>query len=130
MQERVMDALREQFRPEFLNRIDEVIVYHPLGMEQIGGIVDLQLEGLKQRLAARRIGLELTDSAKLLLAERGYDPAYGARPLKRAIQHHIVDTLAMRVLAGEYREGDTVLVDVQDGELAFEHQPAAEPVGA
>ena len=130
MQERVMDALREQFRPEFLNRIDEVIVYHPLGMEQIGGIVDLQLEGLKQRLAARRIGLELTDSAKRLLAERGYDPAYGARPLKRAIQHHIVDTLAMRVLAGEYREGDTVLVDVQDGELAFEHQLATEPVGA
>jgi ATP-dependent Clp protease ATP-binding subunit ClpB len=130
MQERVMDALREQFRPEFLNRIDEVIVYHPLGLEQIGGIVELQLEGLKQRLADRRIGLELTMPAKQLLAERGYDPAYGARPLKRAIQHNIVDALAMRVLAGEYREGDTVRVDALDGELVFERQPAAEPVTA
>ncbi len=128
MQERVMDALREHFRPEFLNRIDEVIVYHPLGMEQISGIVELQLEGLKRRLAERRIGLELTEPAKQLLAQRGYDPAYGARPLKRAIQHNIADALAMRVLAGEYREGDTVLVDALDGELVFERQPAAEPV--
>ncbi|MDP9381462.1 MAG: ATP-dependent chaperone ClpB [Chloroflexota bacterium] len=128
MQERVMDALRSQFRPEFLNRIDEVIVFHSLGLEQTKKIVDIQLEGLRKRLAERRVGLELTESAKELLAAQGYDPAYGARPLKRTIQHRLVDPLALKLLSGEYREGDTIVVDALDGEFLFAHEPAAEPV--
>jgi ATP-dependent Clp protease ATP-binding subunit ClpB len=130
MQERVMDALRAQFRPEFLNRIDEVIVFRTLGREQIKRIVDIQLGSLGERLAERRIGIRLTDAAKELLAAQGYDPTYGARPLRRTIQRNLIDPLALRVLGGEYREGDTILVDALDGEFLFERAPAAEPVGA
>jgi ATP-dependent Clp protease ATP-binding subunit ClpB len=130
MQERVMDALRAQFRPEFLNRIDEVIVFHALGIEQTKRIVDIQLAGLRKRLAERRMDLELTDRAKELLAEQGFDPAYGARPLKRTIQHKVVDPLALRLLSGEFREGDTIIVDALDGEFLIHSEPAAEPVTA
>ncbi len=130
MQERVMDALRQEFRPEFLNRIDEVIVFRPLGREQIKQIVDIQVGHVAQRLAERNIRLELTDSAKDLLATQGYDPVYGARPLKRTIQHRIVDPIASKVLSGEVRDGDTVVVDALDGELLFSREPAAETVPA
>jgi ATP-dependent Clp protease ATP-binding subunit ClpB len=124
------DAMRETFRPEFLNRIDEVVEFEPLTREQIGEIVELQLERLRARLAERGLSLELTDAAKEHLAESGWDPTYGARPLKRAIQRLVENPLALRLLEGEFEEGDTVRVDVEDGELVFAKAPAAEPAAA
>jgi ATP-dependent Clp protease ATP-binding subunit ClpB len=112
-------VLREHFRPEFLNRVDEVIVFKPLTREQLAAIVDIQLERLRRRLAERKIGLVLTDAARALLAERGWDPVYGARPLKRTIQRLVQDELATRLLRGEFAEGDTVEIDAADGELTF-----------
>jgi ATP-dependent Clp protease ATP-binding subunit ClpB len=117
---RSAEALREMFRPEFLNRIDEIVEFHPLSRDQLGEIVDLQLARLRERLAERGLMLELTDAAKETLAEAGWDPTYGARPLKRAIQRMIENPLAMRLLEGEFEEGDTVLVDAKDGGLVFE----------
>ncbi len=116
--------LREFFRPEFLNRVDEVVEFHPLSRDQIGEIVELQLRRLRERLAERGLGLELTDGAKELIAEAGWDPTYGARPLKRAIQRLVENPLALRLLEGDFGEGDTVLVDAQDGELVFERAGA------
>ena len=113
-------ALRDVFRPEFLNRIDEVVEFRPLTREQIAQIVELQLGRLRERLAERRIELELTEAAKDLLAEAGWDPAYGARPLKRAIQRLVENPLALRLLEGAFAEGDTVRVDAEDGEIRFE----------
>ena len=124
------EAMREVFRPEFLNRIDEIVEFEPLTREQIGEIVDLQLARLSDRLAERGLSLELTDAAKEHLAEAGWDPTYGARPLKRAIQRLVENPLALRLLEGEFEEGDTVRVDVTDGELGFEKAPAAEPAAA
>ncbi len=115
----VMEALRARFRPEFLNRVDETIMFHPLGKDDLKQIVDIQLRRVQQRLAERHIGLRLTDAAKELLIEAGYDPVYGARPLKRAIQQRILDPLALRVLAGEFHDGDMVLVDVKADEMEF-----------
>jgi ATP-dependent Clp protease ATP-binding subunit ClpB len=115
----VMDALRAHFRPEFLNRVDEIIVFHPLTREQMRHIVDIQLRGLVKRLEDRKIRVELTDRAKDLIIEEGYDPTYGARPLKRAIQRRILDPLAIKVLEGQFREGDTVRIDVKAGDLTF-----------
>ncbi len=120
---RSADAMREHFRPEFLNRLDEIVEFKPLSREQIGEIVDLQLERLRQRLAERELTLELTDEAKELLAEQGWDPTYGARPLKRAIQRSLENPLALRLLEGEFADGDTIRVDVSDGELAFAKAP-------
>ena len=120
--DRVMEELSRHFRPEFLNRVDEVIIFHALTMEDLLQIVDIQLRRLRALLAERGIGLELTGAARRLLAEKGYDPVYGARPLKRTIQREMQDPLAMRILEGEFRDGDTVMVDVRDGELAFEKQ--------
>ena len=117
---RSADQLREFFRPEFLNRIDEVVEFKPLTKEQLGEIVELQLARLRERLAERGLGLELTDEAKELVAEAGWDPTYGARPLKRALQRLVENPLALRLLEGEFAEGDTVLVDPKDGELVFE----------
>ncbi len=122
---RSADAMRDHFRPEFLNRIDEVVVFQPLTREQLGGIVELQLARLRARLAERGLGLELTDAAKEAVIEAGWDPTYGARPLKRAIQRLIENPLALRLLEGDFREDDTVLVDATDGELVFEAAPAA-----
>ncbi len=124
------EAMRETFRPEFLNRIDEIVVFEPLTREQIGEIVELQLERLRPRLAERGLSLELTDAAKEHLAEAGWDPTYGARPLKRAIQRLVENPLALRLLEGEFDEGDTVRVDAKDGELSFEKAKAAEPAAA
>ncbi len=115
--------MRERFRPEFLNRIDEIVVFRPLTREQIGEIVELQLARLRERLAERRLSLELTDEAKELIADAGWDPTYGARPLKRALQRLVENPLALRLLEGDFAEGDTVLVDARDGELVFERAP-------
>jgi ATP-dependent Clp protease ATP-binding subunit ClpB len=127
---RSAEAMREVFRPEFLNRIDEIVEFHPLSKEQIGEIVELQLRRVEARLAERGLRLELTDAAKELLAEAGWDPTYGARPLKRAIQRLLENPLALRLLEGEFTEGDVVRVDAGDGELGFEKAPAAEPAAA
>jgi ATP-dependent Clp protease ATP-binding subunit ClpB len=127
---RTPEAMREFFRPEFLNRIDEVVQFEPLTREQLSEIVELQLERLRDRLAERGLGLELTDTAKEHVAEAGWDPTYGARPLKRALQRLIENPLALRLLEAEFAEGDTVRVDVRDGELVFEKAPAAEPAAA
>jgi ATP-dependent Clp protease ATP-binding subunit ClpB len=124
---RSAEQMREIFRPEFLNRIDEIIEFHPLSKEQLAEIVDLQLVRIRDRLAARGVSIELTDEAKAFLAEAGWDPTYGARPLKRALQRLVENPLALRLLEGEFEEGDTVRVDAENGELVFEKAPAAEP---
>jgi ATP-dependent Clp protease ATP-binding subunit ClpB len=120
--ELVMAALRQRFRPEFLNRVDEIIIFHGLTKEHLKQIVDIQLRNLKRLLGERQLEVELTDAAKSLLAEEGYDPAYGARPLKRVIQREVQDTLALSLLQGDFREGDVVRVDAQDGRLTFERE--------
>jgi ATP-dependent Clp protease ATP-binding subunit ClpB len=124
------EGMREVFRPEFLNRIDEIVEFEPLSKEQIGEIVELQLRRVEARLAERGLRLELTDAAKETLAEAGWDPTYGARPLKRAIQRLLENPLALRLLEGDFSEGDTVRADAKDGELAFERAPLAEPAAA
>src|SRR5262245_60664095 len=124
------EQLRDTFRPEFLNRIDEVVVFEPLTREQLSEIVELQLARLRARLAERRIELELTDAAKELLAEEGWDPAYGARPLKRAVQRLVENPLALRLLEGDFAEGDVVRVDAVDGELVFERAGVAQAAPA
>jgi ATP-dependent Clp protease ATP-binding subunit ClpB len=124
---RSAEQMREVFRPEFLNRIDEIVEFEPLTREQLGEIVELQLERLRARLAERGLGLELTDVAKEHLAEAGWDPTYGARPLKRALQRLVENPLALRLLEGEFAEGDAIRVDVADGELVFAKASAREP---
>jgi ATP-dependent Clp protease ATP-binding subunit ClpB len=117
MRDRVTAALRAHFKPEFLNRVDDVVIFHALGREQIGRILDIQLGLLRKRLAERRLSLEVSPRALDYLAQRGYDPQYGARPLKRLIQREIQDPLAMRILQGEFTEGKTVKADLAaDGE--------------
>jgi ATP-dependent Clp protease ATP-binding subunit ClpB len=127
---RSTDEMRERFRPEFLNRIDETVQFEPLTRLELREIVDLQLERLRGRLAARGIALELTDEAKELLAEAGWDPTYGARPLKRALQRLVENPLAAALLEGRFGEGDTILVDVRDGELTFERAAVAAAAAA
>jgi len=116
----VIDALRDHFRPEFLNRIDDIIFFHPLDREHLKRIVDIQVSGLVKRLEERKIHVQLTNAAKEQLVREGYDPIYGARPLKRTIQRRVLDPLAMRVLEGHFREGDTVIVDAAGDTLTFE----------
>jgi ATP-dependent Clp protease ATP-binding subunit ClpB len=118
----VLEALRATFRPEFLNRIDEIVVFHPLTREHLGQIVEIQLGRLRGLLAGRKITLDLSDAARALLAERGYDPIYGARPLKRAIQQLVQDPLALALLRGDFSEGDTVVADVRGDQIVF-HRP-------
>jgi len=122
---RSAEAMHEYFRPEFLNRIDEIVEFKPLSRDEIGEIVELQLGRLRARLAERGLTIELTDAAKEVLAEAGWDPAYGARPLKRAIQRLLENPLALRLLEGDFGEGDTIRVDARDGELAFERAELA-----
>jgi ATP-dependent Clp protease ATP-binding subunit ClpB len=124
----VLQELRQHLRPELLNRIDEVIVFQNLGMAEIAKIVDIQTAYLAKRLAEKRIGLELTDAAKALLAKEGFDPVFGARPLKRTIQRRVQDPLALKILAGEFAEGDTVRVDAKGDELTFTKVVEAVPV--
>jgi ATP-dependent Clp protease ATP-binding subunit ClpB len=125
---RIMQTLRDSLRPEFLNRIDEIVIFHPLGREEIREIVKIQLARLRERLAQRRITVELTPAAEELLAREGYDPAYGARPLKRSIQRLIQDPLALALLNGEFHDGDTILVGAQGGRIVFEKQVEAHAV--
>ncbi|TML04418.1 MAG: ATP-dependent chaperone ClpB [Actinobacteria bacterium] len=127
---RSQEQMRELFRPEFLNRIDEIVEFRALSKEQLAEIVELQLARLRGRLAERGIELELTDDAKQVLADAGWDPTYGARPLKRAIQRMVENPLALRLLEGEFADGDTVRVDARDGELAFERAGVREPAVA
>jgi ATP-dependent Clp protease ATP-binding subunit ClpB len=119
MEKRVMDALRSTFRPEFLNRVDEIVIFNSLGTEEIKKIVDIQIAYLSKRLEGNKITLTLTDRAREFLAKTGYDPVYGARPLKRTIQHSILDPLAVRILDGSIKDGDRVTVDVEKGEVVF-----------
>jgi ATP-dependent Clp protease ATP-binding subunit ClpA len=119
MREAVTEVLRQEFRPEFLNRIDEVIIFRALTREQIKDIVTLQVAALQRRLGDRKLDLQLTDAAKEFLAEKGWDTVYGARPLKRAIQKNILDPLALDVLQGKFREGQTVIVERDGSQLEF-----------
>jgi ATP-dependent Clp protease ATP-binding subunit ClpB len=124
------EAMRDVFRPEFLNRIDEIVEFRPLTREQLAEVVELQLGRLRARLAERGIGLELTEAAKEAVAEAGWDPQYGARPLKRALQRLVENPLAARLLQGEFAEGDVVRVDAENGALTFAKAPAREPAAA
>jgi ATP-dependent Clp protease ATP-binding subunit ClpB len=124
----LMQELRNTLRPEFLNRIDEIVIFHALGREELTRIVDIQLAGLRKRLEDRRIHLEVTDAARALLAREGYDPTYGARPLKRTIQRLVQDPLALRLLERDFVEGDTVVVDAHGDEIAFRKEATAEVV--
>jgi ATP-dependent Clp protease ATP-binding subunit ClpB len=108
----VQDMLKQHLRPEFLNRIDEVIVFHPLSKEQLTRIVDVQLNHLRKRLETRNLKLDITPAAEAMLAEEGYDPTYGARPLKRVIQQRLENPIASQILRGQYGEGDVIHVDV------------------
>ena len=125
MERLVGAALREAFKPEFLNRVDETIIFNSLGRDEIKSIVEIQLKRLRQNLANRKISLELSERAQALIAEKGYDPAYGARPLKRTIQRMIQDPLAVKILDGEFKEGDLVKIDAVGDELVFNHGTAA-----
>jgi ATP-dependent Clp protease ATP-binding subunit ClpB len=123
---RTTEDVRATLRPEFINRIDEIVVFERLTREQLSEIVELQLRKLRQRLAERRVELELTDAAKEAIAEAGWDPTYGARPLKRALQRLVENPLALALLEGGFQEGDTVRVDAADGEISFERVTAEE----
>jgi ATP-dependent Clp protease ATP-binding subunit ClpB len=129
MRDTVLEELRRHFRPEFLNRVDEIIVFHALNEEELGEIVEIQLRRLRERLAGRRISLVLSDAAKSHLVKTGYDPNYGARPLKRTIQKELETPLGRKILAGDIADGDTVRVgyDEASGELTFETESAAVP---
>jgi len=119
IREKVLEAMREHFRPEFLNRVDETVIFHRLDKSQIKAIIDIQLAHLYKRLADRKIKLEVTEKSKELLGNEGYDPAFGARPLKRAIQRLLQDPLSMMILEGEFKEGDKVTADAKKGEIVF-----------
>jgi ATP-dependent Clp protease ATP-binding subunit ClpA len=119
MKESVFEALKAQFKPEFINRLDEIIIFHPLAKKEIEKIIDLQLEIVKKRLVEKRIKLEFTESLRKYLAEKGFDPQFGARPLKRVIQNQILDDLAMQIIEDKIKEGDKVKVDVIDNKVIF-----------
>jgi ATP-dependent Clp protease ATP-binding subunit ClpB len=125
MKAAVMEIVGQHFRPEFINRVDEIVVFHPLGREQIRRIVDIQVNYLRKRLAERDIGLTLDDAARDLLGDAGFDPVYGARPLKRALQQQLENPLAQRILRGDFGPGDVVAVTARDGALAFDKAGAA-----
>ena len=122
-----MEEVQRTFRPEFINRVDEIIVFHPLGKDEIAAIVDIQIRLLQARLADRKLTVTLTPSAREYVALKGYDPSFGARPLKRLIQREIQDVLALRLLSGEVREGDAIEIDRGPEGLVFRTlQPAAQ----
>jgi ATP-dependent Clp protease ATP-binding subunit ClpB len=126
-----IDGVRATFKPEFVNRLDEIVEFHQLSREEIGQIVDLQVAKLIERVRERGVEVELTGDARTLLGNLGYDPTYGARPLKRVIQKQLVDRLALKLLEGEFQLGDSVLVDAVGGELAFSKAAAgAKPAAA
>jgi ATP-dependent Clp protease ATP-binding subunit ClpB len=116
------EALRQHFKPEFLNRIDDIIFFHALGRDHIRQIVDIQLASLLKRLEERKLSVDLSVEARDLIIEEGYDPVYGARPLKRTLQRRLLDPLALAVLQGAFKEGDTVKVEVADGALVLNRE--------
>jgi ATP-dependent Clp protease ATP-binding subunit ClpB len=118
-----MAEVRAKFRPEFLNRLDDIILFHRLQRSDMSKIVDIQIARLQKLLSERKITIEIDDKARTWLANRGYDPAYGARPLKRVIQRHVQDPLAEQILAGRVKDGDTVRLSVRDGELVLNGEP-------
>jgi ATP-dependent Clp protease ATP-binding subunit ClpB len=119
-----------QFKPEFVNRLDDIVEFEALSRDELGRIVDLQVARLIGRVSERGVEVELTDDARVLLGDLGYDPTYGARPLKRVIQKRLVDRLALGLLQGEFAAGDRIVVDAADGELTFTRAPAATPAAA
>jgi ATP-dependent Clp protease ATP-binding subunit ClpC len=119
MKEKIMAEVKKTFRPEFLNRLDDIVVFHELTAEQLRNIVDLMAKDLQERLAERKLGVELTEKAKSWLAKAGYDPLYGARPLRRAIERYVENPLSTKVLQGEFKEGDTIKVDLKGDTLTF-----------
>ena len=125
MKSQCLDVLRQSFRPEFLNRVDEIVVFHPLSREELRQIVDIQLMRLRKRLEERKIELELTDQARDYLAEHGYDPSFGARPLKRIIQRELETALGRKLLAGEISDGSRVRIDAGSRGLEFNSRPLA-----
>ena len=127
MKSKVNEALKAHFRPEFLNRIDEVVVFHELSREEVVQIVDFMVKRVSDQLEAQGMALELTPTAKSLLAEKGYDPTLGARPLRRAIQQLVEDPLSERILWKEFRVGETIVVDVTDGEIVFRAVEGLQP---
>lgn len=119
LEEKVMEALKARFRPEFLNRIDENIIFNPLGMDELKMIVGIQMRYLQDRLAEKKLTIAVSDSVKELIASKGFDPVFGARPVKRTIQRLVEDPLSMQILNGEFNEGDTIKADVSDGTIVF-----------
>lgn len=119
MEQMVKAELKKHFRPEFLNRVDDIIIFHSLNEKQLEQIVDIQLKRVEKRLSQQQLTLDLEPSAKRMLAHEGFDPQFGARPLKRAIQEHLLDPLAMQLLEGKFKAGDHIHVSARDGELAF-----------
>jgi ATP-dependent Clp protease ATP-binding subunit ClpB len=120
MKDAVMEIVGHHFRPEFINRIDEVVVFHPLGREQIRSIAAIQFDYLRKRLQDRNMDIELSEAALDKIGEAGFDPVYGARPLKRAIQQQVENSLAQEILAGKFLPGDVIRVEVKDGAFAFD----------
>jgi ATP-dependent Clp protease ATP-binding subunit ClpB len=127
IRQKVEEVLEQTFKPEFLNRIDEVVIFHRISKEDLKQIVELQVDLLAKRISERGIEIELTDKARELLGNLGYDPTYGARPLKRVIQKNLIDVLALKLLEGEFSEGDRVVVDAKKGALTFEKAGAKPP---
>jgi ATP-dependent Clp protease ATP-binding subunit ClpC len=127
---KIEKALRDTFRPEFLNRIDEIIIFSPLSIEQMNDIVKLQMEEIQERMDEHGLTVQLSDAAQAWLAEEGYDPAFGARPLRRALQKHVESPLSIKLLKGEFSEGDTILVDFDEkaATLVFDRQASSHPV--
>jgi len=119
MKDKVLEELKKRFKPEFLNRVDETVVFERLKEADMAGIVDIQLARLERRLADRKVSIDLSNTARLLIALKGFDPRFGARPLKRVVQNEIQNPLAKRILQGEVREGDCVMVDATDGAFSF-----------
>ncbi len=130
MRAKVTEALHAAFRPEFLNRIDEIVIFTALTREEIGQIVDFQMTTVSKRLAERQINVQVTTGAKEWLSQRGYDPVFGARPLKRLIQREVLDPLSMKVLSGELHDGETILIDRIDDRLVFTAALTAAPMVA
>jgi ATP-dependent Clp protease ATP-binding subunit ClpC len=128
--DKIQKALKDTFRPEFLNRIDEIITFSSLSKEQMQQIVDLQMEEIEERLQEHDITVELTPAAREWLASEGYDPAFGARPLRRALQKHVESPLSISLLSGEFKSGDTVIVDVDEENDELTFRPLGEPIPA
>ena len=120
-----IEGVRATFKPEFVNRLDEIVEFHQLSRDEIGQIVELQVAKLVERVREKGVEVELTDAARTLLGNLGYDPTYGARPLKRVIQKRLVDPLALAILEGRFASGDTVVADASDGEIVLERAEAA-----